>query len=62
MGLDLAPGDRVRITAGCDKRPENCRQKFSNFMNFRGFPHIPGEDWLLTYPRKGRHNDGGSMR
>ena len=46
----LAPGDRVRIEAGCDKRPETCRAKFGNFLNFRGFPHIPGEDWQVAYP------------
>ncbi len=41
---EIAPGDEVRLEAGCDKRPQSCREKFSNFVNFRGFPHIPGED------------------
>ncbi|MCV6593730.1 MAG: DUF2163 domain-containing protein [Silicimonas sp.] len=57
----LAPGDRVRIEAGCDKRAETCRVKFANFLNFRGFPDIPGEDWLLSYPVSGARNDGGSL-
>ncbi|MGY6409696.1 MAG: DUF2163 domain-containing protein [Alkalilacustris sp.] len=56
------PGTTVRLTAGCDKRPETCREKFSNFLNFRGFPHIPGEDWLMAVPREGDLNDGGSLR
>jgi uncharacterized phage protein (TIGR02218 family) len=57
----LAPGDRVRLEAGCDKRPETCRLKFGNFMNFRGFPHVPGEDWLTAYPVAAGANDGGSL-
>ncbi|PZX17706.1 putative phage protein (TIGR02218 family) [Palleronia aestuarii] len=46
----IAAGDRVRIEAGCDRREETCREKFSNMVNFRGFPHLPGEDWLMAYP------------
>ncbi|MFC3526809.1 DUF2163 domain-containing protein [Paracoccus mangrovi] len=49
-GFGIAPaiGDRVRLIAGCDKRGETCRLKFLNYLNFRGFPHLPSEDWLLT--------------
>ncbi|KCV83509.1 hypothetical protein ATO10_02075 [Actibacterium atlanticum] len=54
-------GDQLKLTAGCDKRAETCRVKFSNFNNFRGFPHIPGEDWLISYPVKDGPNDGGSL-
>lgn len=61
LGADLAPGDLVRLEAGCDKRSATCRQKFNNFMNFRGFPHIPGEDWLTSYPSSTTVNDGGSL-
>jgi uncharacterized phage protein (TIGR02218 family) len=45
------PGDSLRLEVGCDKRGDTCRNKFSNFLNFRGFPHIPGEDWLRAVPR-----------
>lgn len=62
LGADLAAGDPVRLVAGCDKRAETCRGKFSNFLNFRGFPHIPGEDWLMALPRPGDLNDGGSLK
>lgn len=61
LGLDLAPGDMVRFEAGCDKRADSCRVKFNNFLNFRGFPHIPGEDWLTTFPSGSGVNDGGSL-
>lgn len=45
-----APGDVLTLQAGCDKRATTCRTKFGNFLNFRGFPHIPGEDWLRSAP------------
>jgi len=48
----VAPGDLLRLEAGCDKRGATCRLKFQNFVNFRGFPHIPGEDWLTIAPVK----------
>lgn len=59
--LKIATGDRVRLQAGCDKRLVTCREKFSNQLNFRGFPHIPGEDWLAAFPSDRRVNDGGSL-
>lgn len=54
-------GDQVQLDAGCDRRAETCRTKFANFPNFRGFPHIPGEDWLASYPVADRPSDGGSL-
>ncbi|OSP54337.1 DUF2163 domain-containing protein [Pseudoruegeria sp. SK021] len=56
----LVTGDQVRLTAGCDKRLATCQQKFGNLLNFRGFPNIPGEDWMLAYPRSKGKNNGGS--
>jgi uncharacterized phage protein (TIGR02218 family) len=56
----LQPGDVIRIIAGCDKSASTCRSKFGNFLNFRGFPHVPGEDWLSSYPGQDRPNSGGS--
>ncbi|MFD1912130.1 DUF2163 domain-containing protein [Halodurantibacterium flavum] len=61
LGLGASAGDRVRLEAGCDRRAETCRLKFSNFMNFRGFPHMPGEDWLLSWPNGSGVHDGGSL-
>ena len=46
----VAPGDIIRLEAGCDKSLETCRLKFANVLNFQGFPSIPGEDWLLAIP------------
>ncbi|MEZ5771615.1 MAG: DUF2163 domain-containing protein [Defluviimonas denitrificans] len=61
LGAVPAQGDMVRIEAGCDRRAETCRLKFNNFLNFRGFPHIPGEDWVMSYPVSSARNDGGSL-
>ncbi len=60
--LAITPGDTVNLVAGCDKSPAMCRQKFQNFLNFRGFPHIPGEDWAQAYPSTGGRNDGTSLQ
>jgi uncharacterized phage protein (TIGR02218 family) len=43
----MAPGDGFTVTAGCDKRFETCRDRFANTLNFRGFPHMPGNDAVL---------------
>ena len=61
LGLKPAVGDLVRIEAGCDKSAESCRVKFANFLNYQGFPHMPGDDWLVSFPRGDSVNDGGSM-
>jgi uncharacterized phage protein (TIGR02218 family) len=58
LGAAPAIGDRLLLEAGCDKRAETCRLKFANFMNFRGFPHVPGEDWLASYPTSDRAAGG----
>ncbi len=58
----LAPGDDLLIEAGCDKRAATCRLKFFNFVNFQGFPDIPGDDWTFTDPRRATRLDGGSRR
>lgn len=58
----IAPDDRLRLTAGCDKRLETCRFKFANILNFGGFPDLPGDDWLLAHPTRLSVRDGGSRR
>ncbi|WP_380052814.1 DUF2163 domain-containing protein [Falsihalocynthiibacter sp. SS001] len=59
LRLPVKRGDRVRFEAGCDKRAETCKLKFLNFLNYQGFPDIPGEDWLISYPSSQDVNDGG---
>lgn len=57
----IASGDTCVVTAGCDKRFATCRDRFSNAVNFRGFPHIPGNDFVIASPDAGAGNDGGSL-
>jgi uncharacterized phage protein (TIGR02218 family) len=53
-------GDGFAVTVGCDRSAVTCRDKFANLLNFRGFPHLPGDDWVGSYPRPGDAADGGS--
>lgn len=59
--FDVVPGDAIEVTTGCDKQFATCRTKFGNSLNFRGFPHMPGNDFALSYPKRGAGNDGGSQ-
>lgn len=34
--------------AGCDKRISTCKDKFSNLVNYLGFPHAPLEDTVFV--------------
>jgi len=62
LSEDVAPGDRLTLAPGCDKRFETCRDRFGNAVNFRGFPHIPGNDFLVASPAiSGAVNDGGAL-
>jgi len=54
----IAPGDDFIVRTGCDKRLETCKSKFANTANFRGFPHIPGQDAVIRYPNRGDANSG----
>jgi len=58
MARAVAPGDTFVVTAGCDKQFATCRAKFANGINFRGFPHMPGNDFVLARAGDGP-NDGG---
>lgn len=61
FGVAPVVGDILRLEAGCDKMAATCRGKFGNFLKFRGFPHIPGEDWMTSYPISSGQNDGESL-
>jgi len=59
--LAITAGDSFNIAAGCDKRFETCKAKFANAVNFRGFPHIPGQDTVIRYAAKGDSNAGAVL-
>ena len=54
-------GVSFTIIAGCDKAFSTCKTKFANGLNFRGFPHIPGNDQAYSYAREGMNFDGGPV-
>lgn len=57
----IEPGHEFTVTAGCDKTFAACSAKFANAVNFRGFPHMPGEGFPMEYPVQGDATlDGGS--
>lgn len=60
MPEPVASGDGFTITAGCDKQFATCRDRFANAVNFRGFPHIPGNDFVIAAAKAGAGNDGRS--
>jgi uncharacterized phage protein (TIGR02218 family) len=63
MPQPIEVGDAFVVTAGCDKRFATCRDRFNNVANFRGFPHIPGNDFIIRYPVQGEPgNDGSSLQ
>jgi uncharacterized phage protein (TIGR02218 family) len=60
VGDWVAVGDQLSIYAGCDRRFSTCIKKFLNSDNFQGFPHIPGSDFILSFPRSGDALQGGA--
>jgi uncharacterized phage protein (TIGR02218 family) len=57
----ILPGDEFTIRAGCDKRLATCNAKFANVVNFRGFPHIPGDDTVLRYASRDGGHEGAVL-
>jgi len=55
------PGDTFSVVAGCDKKFATCKAKFANAINFRGFPHLPGNDAAYGYVVDGGKFDGGPI-
>lgn len=51
-------GDAFTITAGCAKTFSTCKEKFSNSINFQGFPHMPGRDFAYGYADEETVHDG----
>jgi uncharacterized phage protein (TIGR02218 family) len=51
---DVVSGDQFTLRVGCNKMLEagvgDCEDKFTNHLNFGGFPWLPGSDKLLKTP------------
>lgn len=46
---DPVAGDRALLVQGCDKSLATCSGRFGNAINFRGEPHLPGNDLLTRF-------------
>ena len=43
----ISLGDRYQVVRGCDKTVKTCETVFNNVVNFRGEPHLPGNDQIF---------------
>ncbi|MCG5235972.1 DUF2163 domain-containing protein [Xanthobacter oligotrophicus] len=57
----VVEGDVIVLTAGCDKQFSTCRDRFVNALNFRGFPHMPGNDFVISVAIPGEGGYDGSL-
>ena len=48
LPYDCEVGDNYSISQGCDRQFYTCTTRYNNAVNFRGEPHVPGTDALLT--------------
>jgi uncharacterized phage protein (TIGR02218 family) len=60
-GPPVGVGDAFTAKAGCGKTFATCKAKFANALNFRGFPHLPGNDAAYNYVADGGKFDGGPV-
>jgi len=58
MARNIVVGDSFNVSAGCDKQFETCKVKFANAINFRGFAHMPGNDFVTGRAVQDGTNDG----
>lgn len=58
---DIKIGDTFLLDAGCDKSFAQCKAKFANALNFRGFPHLPGNDAVYNFADGKGNFDGGPL-
>ena len=53
MPFDIAIGDILNMSAGCDKSTVTCNVTFLNIFNYRGEPHVPGNNAITIAPVAG---------
>lgn len=51
MSYAISTGDTFTVVVGCQKRKiEDCKTKFNNIINFRGYAELPGRDAVSQTP------------
>jgi len=61
MAFNISAGDGFTVTTGCDKSWNTCKTRFDNGDNFRGYPHMPGNQFLIRFAGREDANSGGSL-
>ena len=51
MPFDVAAGDLLDVSSGCNKTTGVCSATYGNIFNHRGWPHAPGENKMVEAPR-----------
>ncbi len=49
MPYAIEAGDTYSLVQGCDRSFVTCRDRHDNVINFRGEPHLPGQDKLYQF-------------
>jgi uncharacterized phage protein (TIGR02218 family) len=55
-------GDAAILRAGCDRQFRTCNAKFTNSENYHGFPHMPGNDFVMQVASAEDPNNDGRRR
>ncbi len=50
LSTEISLGNLAYLREGCDHTIATCNARFANAVNFRGEPHLPGNDLLTRYP------------
>ena len=50
MPFNIEVGNTFTMRVGCQKTKAWCQTFFNNYINFQGFPDLPGLDEILDYP------------
>ena len=50
-GYDIAVGDEFTAIQGCTKSRASCVGRYNNFLNYGGFPYMPGSDRVQQRPK-----------
>ena len=61
-GCHVLAGERVRGDGGLRQAVRDLPRPFANAANFRGFPHMPGNDFVLRYAGERRSEGQDVMR
>ncbi len=50
MPFDITSGEALNMSAGCNKSTSDCAIRFLNIFNYRGEPHVPGNNAITIGP------------